>query len=444
MEIPRSLLDGYTKKLNALSEAGQRLVSQALANAEWNSIAELRSIMSEVMNQVCSVVSDDASVVASEMYDDIRELAVGERLEKIAASSYDSNATDGAVRALLKSVVDTGSTKQLNRDLADRVDYEVKKAAGNAAFSLARQDPEDPRFARVPSGHETCPFCIMLASRGPVYLSERSAGADGHYHAHCDCRIVPFFDSHATGPSRFVSDSMSVEGYDIDVLYDQYVDALHEGRLSPQGVKKYVSSQVQHWRSIDFDSYGSIASYIKQAKDIEDLQYRCAVAESEWAKTGLSDRYYNMLTGVVQYRRWQMQGLYDAEQVTYIKARVDLKDWERKGIDALAKKGKKVVVPEEDPDAPANIDLKVDGALWELKNVTNVSSSVGNQLGRSRKKWWKFDKTTGSRTIFTMYDCKNSAEEIAEAIKKRLRPNENAVLIDENGNIIEIKSEFVS
>ena len=125
-------------------------------------------------------------------------------------------------------------------------------------------------------------------------------------------------------------------------------------------------------------------------------------------------------------------------------ARVDLKDWERKGIDALAKKGKKVVVPEEDPDAPANIDLKVDGALWELKNVTNVSSSVGNQLGRSRKKWWKFDKTTGSRTIFTMYDCKNSAEEIAEAIKKRLRPNENAVLIDENGNIIEIKSEFVS
>ena len=43
-----------------------------------------------------------------------------------------------------------------------------------------------------------------------------------------------------------------------------------------------------------------------------------------------------------------------------------------------------------------------------------------------------------------MYDCKNSAEEIAEAIKKRLRPNENAVLIDENGNIIEIKSEFVS
>ena len=137
-----------------------------------------------------------------------------------------------------------------------------------------------------------------------------------------------------------------------------------------------------------------------------------------WSSGILTGNQTNMLTGVVQYRRWQMQGLYDAEQVTYIKARVDLKDWERKGIDALAKKGKKVVVPEEDPDAPANIDLKVDGALWELKNVTNVSSSVGNQLGRSRKKWWKFDKTTGSRTIFTMYDCKNSAEEIAEAIKK--------------------------
>ena len=66
------------------------------------------------------------------------------------------------------------------------------------------------RFARVPSGGETCPFCIMLASRGAVYYSEKTAGADGHYHANCRCRIVPSWNGAA------------IEGYDPDRYYDMW------------------------------------------------------------------------------------------------------------------------------------------------------------------------------------------------------------------------------
>ena len=66
------------------------------------------------------------------------------------------------------------------------------------------------RFARVPSGGETCPFCIMLASRGAVYYSEQSAGADGHYHANCRCRIVPSWNGAA------------IEGYDPALYYDMW------------------------------------------------------------------------------------------------------------------------------------------------------------------------------------------------------------------------------
>ena len=46
------------------------------------------------------------------------------------------------------------------------------------------------RSAPVPFGN-SCAFCLMLSTRGFVYLSWTSAGEDkGHYHAHCRCKIV--------------------------------------------------------------------------------------------------------------------------------------------------------------------------------------------------------------------------------------------------------------
>ena len=66
------------------------------------------------------------------------------------------------------------------------------------------------RFARVPAGGETCPFCLMLASRGAVYYTEETAGANSHYHAHCRCQIVPSWDGAA------------IEGYDPDLYYDMW------------------------------------------------------------------------------------------------------------------------------------------------------------------------------------------------------------------------------
>lgn len=52
------------------------------------------------------------------------------------------------------------------------------------------------RWARVPTGRETCGWCLMLASRGPVYRSAESAGGGDmlSWHTGCDCHIVPVFD----------------------------------------------------------------------------------------------------------------------------------------------------------------------------------------------------------------------------------------------------------
>lgn len=60
-------------------------------------------------------------------------------------------------------------------------------------------------YARVPTGSETCAFCLMLASRGYVYTAKSSAGWLRKFHHDCDCQIVPNVGA-------------TPEGYDPDAL----------------------------------------------------------------------------------------------------------------------------------------------------------------------------------------------------------------------------------
>lgn len=70
--------------------------------------------------------------------------------------------------------------------LADRLDSSGKVIARPFAF------------ARVvhPSKNGPCGFCAMLASRGPVYKSSRTAGQTANrFHHSCRCTVVPVFTS---------------------------------------------------------------------------------------------------------------------------------------------------------------------------------------------------------------------------------------------------------
>lgn len=81
-------------------------------------------------------------------------------------------------------------------------------------------------WARVPSGAETCEWCLMLSSRGFVYESANAAGEGRKYHGDCDC--VPVLGSGADDYP---------DGYDPDELYDRYAEARREARSgSPQKI----------------------------------------------------------------------------------------------------------------------------------------------------------------------------------------------------------------
>ena len=312
--IPRAALDYVTEQINGLSADAQAKVLKVLQALDWkpddaDNVAACRQAVVEALASIMPTYTDAAAQASADFYDASREMMVGEPLGAQAISGYDPRKTEGAVRSFVRFVLED-RVEAFNDQVLQRIDYETKRAAGTSMIENGKRDPLKPRYARVPTGPETCAFCIMLASRGFVYHTEGTAGAVDHYHANCDCRIVCGWDTYASGVSRRRAADVEVEGYDMDALYDQYVEDLRSGRLKLDDVAKS-TSHVQNWKSDDFESYKDFADFIDGAKDIEDLQYRCAVVEQEWAKTGLSDRYYRQLRQIVSSKRRAIVGKTD-------------------------------------------------------------------------------------------------------------------------------------
>ena len=90
-------------------------------------------------------------------------------------------------------------SEQVGRLARDQV---ARRANETTSHNVGRDSKKGARFARVPMGGHTCMFCMMLASRGFVYHTEKTAGEFGHYHSDCRCKVVAGFEG------------ASVEGYD--------------------------------------------------------------------------------------------------------------------------------------------------------------------------------------------------------------------------------------
>lgn len=209
MRIPRDVLERYSKALNVLDAVGRARLKEALEAIDFGrSVAEVREDVVRVMQTYCGASSTAAARLAAEFYDGLRDdFRLDDGFSALVDVDSDNRATEGAVRAFAEELVDGRVDAFVSRCL-DRQSYESRRAANTCVRRNVQRDPSRPRYARVPTGAETCEFCIMLASRGFVYYTEDLAS---HSHANCDCRVVPSWDK-----------SPEVEGYDPDYYLDAY------------------------------------------------------------------------------------------------------------------------------------------------------------------------------------------------------------------------------
>lgn len=248
--IPRAAVDFLTEEINGISSDAQARVLEVLQGINWTpeNIAECRDLVIQALSAVMPTYTTMAAQASADFYDAARELALGERLGAVGISDYDQRKTEGAVRGFVRFVL-RDDVQTFNDQVLQRIDYEMKRSANMSVVENGRRDPKRVRYARVPTGAETCDFCLMLASRGFVYQSESTASAS-HVHSACDCRVTPGWDG------------MEVEGYDPRSIYDRWQDAI-DAKAKERAERNGTTASEE--RAAIMAAYGRAAKNAKRA-----------------------------------------------------------------------------------------------------------------------------------------------------------------------------------
>lgn len=233
MQIPASRLAEYTAALNAQQRAAFNFMQTALRsfyqlNGGMIDAETMREFAMQTLTTCVQTFGDRAATIACSAYDvTMEELGISVQPSAVynpVSVNSTGRQVDYLMRQLTPDTFDSFAQK-----LAARAYENVGRAANKTTIRNAERDfSKGVRYARVPTGKETCGFCLMLASRGFDYKSRKSAGDMGfgfnRFHDRCDCRVVAG------------DDFTTVEGYDPDWLYDVYLDA--RSTIDPASIRR--------------------------------------------------------------------------------------------------------------------------------------------------------------------------------------------------------------
>ena len=357
----------------AASAVEQRVLGWCRAHKDAT-VAEKREAAKLIMEGFVQAYDDKAAEFASQWYDYRAEQGGARLKQAVTMTVYEPGSVDDVARYQAKKLA-KGGDAAFARACGEFARNDAFRSLNETIIAnVGRDRDKGAMFARVPTGFETCTFCLMLASRGAVYHTRKTAGEWRRFHRGCDCKVVPSFEGDP--------EAELVQGVKPRELYERYK----------------VFKQIDSMETLD-DS---------NKKELKERALKADVGSIAGKKLG---------------------------SVRYVKQRDSLEEHERAGIDYLLLNGFDVETIDEDPDAPANLDISMNGELWEMKNLTNCASSVSNQVKRARIKWFKLGLSSPSRCVFTNEGNRDGFSETCAALEKRRRPGEVFLVVSDSGVI---------
>jgi len=212
MRLSRRVLDAYNRAVKLHGDDAEAATRKALGawldENRGATIAQTREAAKAIMQAAGTVHGRAAGEEARALRSAIVEASGAELSDNDHEWEYepDPESVDRTARYQAEKLKD-GDVDGFKSAIASAARYYAERGANETMARLGRSD-RGARFARVPTGTTTCPYCLMLASRGFVY--SREVAALNANHRNCDCRIVEGFDG------------MKVEGYDPDLYYDMW------------------------------------------------------------------------------------------------------------------------------------------------------------------------------------------------------------------------------
>ncbi|STY84686.1 VG15 protein [Mobiluncus mulieris] len=202
------------------SAAQVRLFQRGLETLEKAMLADLKQVwdaitgaepdtVSRLVQELLPELIDRYGVMAESMAADWYEELTGQQAfipDAYANEAYRAS-TRWALSPLFAGEHGADSLDAAFDRLSGSLVRHMRQYARSTVNESVRRSGGKVFYARMVMGATTCDFCLMLASRGPVYGSSETAGGEGNkYHDHCDCIPVP-----VTG--HWVVDSSTQRGY---------------------------------------------------------------------------------------------------------------------------------------------------------------------------------------------------------------------------------------
>lgn len=168
-----------------------------------------------------------------------------------------------------KNLSKPGATEGSVENFVKAAVTQVENGGRKTTLRAVESDPKVKGWARVATGKETCSWCLMLVSRGPVYGKAKDAGLKvgkakavelnrqidnaetpeqaaeatdvllgfmDRWHDNCDCKVVPVFNTkNWTGRDEFLAAEKlwkkATKGYSGKNAVNAFRRAVESGRL---------------------------------------------------------------------------------------------------------------------------------------------------------------------------------------------------------------------
>lgn len=296
-----------------MSQQAQNELRATLRTIDYSRpVDEWRDTVIGIVDACCSGASQVSAMESAIFYDGLRQRVVGKTMGTQAHDGRSSMGTEKAVKAFIGKLLE-GDYDAFENLCCERLDYEINASSGRCMAHNAGHDPDAPRFARVPQGERTCDFCIMLASRGPVYHTAESAGALTKFHTHCDCKIMPFWNTYAVktenGGIVRRSGRTAYEGYDPDAYFEQYLSLATEkfkNRMAAAADKAHAEHGGSWSAGLSRKDMNILHGHIGAATSYEDLVKRVDFVDS--GPYYLTNKQWNELLDHARQKRRELLG----------------------------------------------------------------------------------------------------------------------------------------
>lgn len=273
-------LNEWNKYKNLLSKISNTAVDE-FRDAVWKTSGRFKGVglgniprdeLIEYAYGLATKYGEASSAVASEMYDAMALLQKAPVPAAIPAETATYSEVAKTVNGIIKN---TGSEEVL----AQGIGRLVKMAGTDTMLSNAYRDRKSGKgsqkrhtgaeVAWIPSG-DTCPYCVMLASKGWQKQTEWGANNHSeHIHANCDCTYMVRFNN-----------DFNVEGYDPEEYKEMYDSA--DG-----------STQEEKLNSMRREAYSENKEEINEQKRVA---YHLRTGELSAEEYAIAKEYWNRLT----------------------------------------------------------------------------------------------------------------------------------------------------